>query len=193
MAWVTFNSPLWKKEIVQDKVKPLPSMKKRRKMESGFINDGIHTKFTTNRRKPIIPPYNAVQDRYAQAYFQSPFVKAMMERNFHLKELQQSQENARNLNKLSHRHRCKRTPTVEEIRAREQTFVNDAIITERKRTKYKDIIPVYNASNDRHCLGYFKRPDVKHLISITCTPTGSFSFDSKFKNPRRPKLRASVP
>lgn len=84
MAWVTFNSPLWKKDIVQEKIKPLPSLKIKRKMEQGFVNDGVHTKFATNRRKPIIPAYNAVRDRYAQAYFQSPLVKAMMERNFHL-------------------------------------------------------------------------------------------------------------
>lgn len=108
-------------------------------------------------------------------------------------ELQESQANIRNLNKLSHRHRCIATPSIEEIRVREQTFVNDAIITERKRTKYKDIIPVYDASRDNHCLGYFKRPDVKHLVSITCTPTGSFGYDSKIKSPRRQKLRASAP
>jgi hypothetical protein len=84
MAWVTFNSPLWKKDIVQEKIKPLPTLKVKRKMEEGFVNDGVHTKFATNRRKPIIPAYDAVRDRYAQAYFQSPLVKAMMERNFHL-------------------------------------------------------------------------------------------------------------
>ncbi|XP_052717815.1 uncharacterized protein LOC128189998 [Crassostrea angulata] len=193
MAWVTFKSPLWRKEIVQDKVKPLPSLKVKRKMEQEFVNDGVRTTNGTNRRKPIIPPYNALRDRYAQAYFQSPLVKAMKERNFHLKGLQESQANIRNLNKLSHRHRCIATPSIEEIRVREQTFVNDAIITERKRTKYKDIIPVYDASRDNHCLGYFKRPDVKHLVSITCTPTGSFSYDSKIKSPRRQKLRASAP
>ncbi|XP_078331803.1 uncharacterized protein LOC111112115 [Crassostrea virginica] len=109
------------------------------------------------------------------------------------KQLQESQANVRNLNKLSHRHRCKATPTVEEIRAREQTFVNDAIITEKKRTKYKDIIPVYDATHDTHCLGYFRRPDVRHLVSITCTPTGCFSYDSKIKSPRKHKLRASAP
>lgn len=85
MAWVTFNSPLWRKDIVQDKVKPLPSLKVKRKMEHEFVNDGIRTTNRTNRRKPIIPPYNALRDRYAQAYFQSPLVKAMKERNFHLK------------------------------------------------------------------------------------------------------------
>lgn len=85
MAWVTFKSPLWRKEIVQDKVKPLPSLKVKRKMEQEFVNDGVRTTNGTNRRKPIIPPYNALRDRYAQAYFQSPLVKAMKERNFHLK------------------------------------------------------------------------------------------------------------
>lgn len=31
------------------------------------------------------------------------------------------------------------------------------------------------------------------MVSITCTPTGSFSYDSKIKSPRRQKLRASAP
>lgn len=38
-------------------------------------------------------------------------------------------------------------------RDRENSFVNDAIITERKRTKYKDIIPKYSADRDKHCFG----------------------------------------
>ncbi|CAG2232518.1 unnamed protein product [Mytilus edulis] len=75
----------------------------------------------------------------------------------------------KNINKLSFRQRCKATLTVDEIRQREKQYVNDAIIIEKKRTKYKDIIPVYDASNDDHCKAYFNRPDVKRLVTKTCS------------------------
>jgi len=35
----------------------------------------------------------------------------------------------KNMNKLSHRHRVQRTPSVHDIRKREEAFTNDAIIT----------------------------------------------------------------
>lgn len=35
----------------------------------------------------------------------------------------------KNINKLSHRHRVQRTPTVQDIRARETKFTNDAVVT----------------------------------------------------------------
>lgn len=82
-------------------------------------------------------------------------------------------EMRKSINKLSVRQRCKATPTVDEIRRREQNYVNDAIITEKKRTKYKDIIPVYDAARDDHCKAYFNRPDVKRLINVTCSPRKS--------------------
>ncbi|KAL4229382.1 hypothetical protein ACF0H5_012421 [Mactra antiquata] len=75
----------------------------------------------------------------------------------------------KNLNKLSHRHRVQRTPNVQDIRAREEKFTNDAIVTERRRTRFKDIIPQYDASSDRHCKAYFKRRDVQRLLDVTCS------------------------
>ena len=47
-------------------------------------------------------------------------------------------------------------------------FVNDAIITEKKRTKYKDIIKPYNAADDKLCKDYFARDDIKRLVNRTC-------------------------
>lgn len=76
----------------------------------------------------------------------------------------------RTQNKLSTRRRCKATPTADELNRRRQQFVNDAIITERKRTKYKDIIPPYEANNDAHCKRYFDRKDIQRLIKVTCSP-----------------------
>jgi len=35
----------------------------------------------------------------------------------------------KNINKLSHRNRIQRTPSVQDIRAREDKFTNDAIVT----------------------------------------------------------------
>ena len=42
----------------------------------------------------------------------------------------------KSLNKLSTRHRVQRTPGVNEIRAREQKFTNDAVVTETRRTRW---------------------------------------------------------
>lgn len=67
------------------------------------------------------------------------------------------------------------TPTIEELKSREESFRNDAINTEKQRTKYKDIIPKYDASNDSHCKKYFTRPDVRNLVSITCSPRDPIS------------------
>lgn len=70
-------------------------------------------------------------------------------------------------NKLSVRHRCRSTPNTSELAKMEREFVNDAIITEKKRTKYKDIIPPYDASRDKNARAYFMRQDVKHLLGVT--------------------------
>ncbi|XP_064594712.1 transient receptor potential protein-like [Liolophura sinensis] len=70
-------------------------------------------------------------------------------------------------NKLSMRHRCRSTPNTSDLAKMEREFVNDAIITEKKRTKYKDIIPPYDASRDKNARAYFMRQDVKHLLGVT--------------------------
>lgn len=62
----------------------------------------------------------------------------------------------KNLNKLSTRHRVQRTPGVNEIRAREQQFTNDAIITERRRTRY--IMWLRRAGKAQEILGLRKPP-----------------------------------
>lgn len=82
VSWVTFGSPLWQKDTIQGHVKPLPPVWKQKAMEKGFVNDGVSTYMHFHaRRKPIIPPYNAIKDKYAQAYFQSPLVKAALDRS----------------------------------------------------------------------------------------------------------------
>ena len=43
------------------------------------------------------------------------------------------------------RRRCIPTPPPEIIREREDGFVLDSVTTERRRTKYRDIIPKYDA------------------------------------------------
>ena len=70
-------------------------------------------------------------------------------------------------NKLSYRGRCVPTPSQEVLRYREETFVNDAIVTERRRTKYRDIIPPYSGILDHNCWTYFERPDVRRLLTVT--------------------------
>ncbi|RUS82100.1 hypothetical protein EGW08_010145 [Elysia chlorotica] len=187
-SWVTYNSPLWRKEKVKTEEQLSQSMPTTPRilsqMETGFVNDAICTHVFSNRRRPIIPPYDARSDKYAQAYFKSPFVQGIVERNSsmslnssvaHLKELKM----AKTVNKLSVRRRCKPTPDVTSIRERETAFVNDAIITEKKRTKYKDIIRPYNAADDKLCKNYFARDDIKRLVNRTCGPGANVKPDRR--------------
>ncbi|XP_069120089.1 uncharacterized protein [Argopecten irradians] len=171
MSWVTYGSPLWRKDKVPTTIKPLPDIDVQKKLEKGFVNDAVSTfMYHSARRRPIIPPYNAEHDRYAQAYFQSPIAKAVLERSMERVLVVKNAEAKRmqKINKLSFRRRAKESPSVERIREREKEFLNDAIITEKLRTKYKDIIPKYDAAMDKNCRGYFERPDVKRLLNVTC-------------------------
>ncbi|XP_063423876.1 uncharacterized protein LOC134707767 isoform X1 [Mytilus trossulus] len=173
MSWVTFGSPLWRKDTVQTTIKSLPSIDEMKRMEKSFVNDAVKThKHHSSRRTNIIPHYDAMEDRFAMSYFKSPLTQAIIDRTLAIKEIKNKNDidMRKNINKLSFRQRCKATPTVDEIRQREKQYVNDAIITEKKRTKYKDIIPVYDASHDDHCKAYFNRPDVKRLVTKTCSP-----------------------
>ena len=46
--------------------------------------------------------------------------------------------------------------------------MNDAIITEKRRTKYKDtLMPKYNPLEDEQCRDFFSKPEVKHLLKKT--------------------------
>ncbi|XP_033733264.1 uncharacterized protein LOC117322454 isoform X2 [Pecten maximus] len=171
MSWVTYGSPLWRKDKVPTAIKPLPAINVQKKLEKGFVNDAVSTfMYHSSRKRPIIPPYNAEHDKYAQAYFQSPIAKAVLERSMERVLVVKDAEAQRlnKINKLSFRRRAKESPSVERIREREREFRNDAIITEKLRTKYKDIIPKYDAALDKNCNGYFRRPDIQRLINVTC-------------------------
>ncbi|XP_041371559.1 uncharacterized protein LOC121385090 [Gigantopelta aegis] len=171
MAWVTYGSPLYHRDSVQTGIKPLPSRTEKIRLEKLFVNDAVQTcMFHYPRRKPIIPPYNALQDKYARHYFMSPTAKAIAIREKFRQEVKDLEQTRKNLNKLSSRHRCRKSPVANELLEREDQFVNDAIITERRRTKYKDIIPKYDAAHDQHCQGYIQRLDVQRLIATTCSP-----------------------
>lgn len=79
--WVVYRSPLWHKDTVQDHVKELPGKKERISMENKFVNDAIRTTvYHYPRKKPIIPIYSARKDKFAQAYFKSPLVKSLLQR-----------------------------------------------------------------------------------------------------------------
>ena len=73
------------------------------------------------------------------------------------------------INKLSFRRKIPPTPAAHVIRQREANFVLDSITTEKRRTKYKDVIPKYDAAKDAHAKAYFKRGEVQKLINVTCT------------------------
>ncbi|XP_067687659.1 uncharacterized protein [Haliotis asinina] len=172
-SWVVYGSPLWHRDRVPSSVRSLPPIPILKGLEENFVNDSVKTTTSSRSgRNPIIPPYDAVGDKYAKHYFMSPNVRAMMERNKAVRSHKESQAqtSSRSLNKLSFRRKCRRTPNGDEMKARELQFVNDGIITERRRTKYKDIIPPYDAMEDRHSRGYFKRPDIKRLVTLTCSP-----------------------
>ncbi|XP_060560099.1 uncharacterized protein LOC132720110 isoform X3 [Ruditapes philippinarum] len=169
--WVVYGSPLWHKDTVQENVKDLPGPKELITLENKFVNDAIRTTvYYYPRKKPIIPVYSARQDKCAKAYFQSPLVKSLLKRERMSDDEMKTREmlkEEKNINKLSHRNRIQRTPSIQDIRARETKFTNDAIVTEKRRTRFKDIIPQYDASSDRHCKAYFKRKDVQQLLNVT--------------------------
>ena len=74
-----------------------------------------------------------------------------------------------NPHKLSTRGLCAPTPAPEVLKNREVSFINDGIATERTRTRFKDVLPVYRAAVDPHCQGYFHKPRVQRLMEITCS------------------------
>ncbi|KAK7092741.1 uncharacterized protein [Littorina saxatilis] len=167
MPWIAQNSPLRFEQ-------KLPNMQHQQKprdfksMERGFVVDAVETAVTAKLpRHSVIPEYNAVKDKYAMAYFQSPAVRAVMERNMLLRELKDER------NKLSTRRRCKPTPTVDELRQRQQKFVVDSIKMDSTRFKGSldhDVIPHYQADHDPNCKKYFERNDVKKLMKVTVSP-----------------------
>lgn len=86
MSWVTFGSPLWKKDTVQTTIKSLPSIDEARRMEQGFVNDAVKThKYHKSRRSNIIPCYDARNDKFAMSYFKSPLTQAIIDRTLAMK------------------------------------------------------------------------------------------------------------
>ena len=78
-----------------------------------------------------------------------------------------------NRNKLSFRRRCIPTPDQGVLESKEDSYINDAIKTERRRTKYKDTLLLpYNAQDDPLCRDYFQRKDIQVLL-VRTTPTSS--------------------
>ncbi|XP_077870442.1 uncharacterized protein LOC144364036 [Saccoglossus kowalevskii] len=80
-----------------------------------------------------------------------------------------SRETSRSLNKLSTRRRIIPTPPASSLRDREKSFVLDSIISEKRVTRWKPLIPPYNARFDPHANHYFKFKGVPELIDLTCT------------------------
>ncbi|CAG5136774.1 unnamed protein product [Candidula unifasciata] len=178
-SWVTYNSPLWKKDRIKSDVQLNASFIARSKCfpayEASFLNDAIRTSVSSTRRAPVIPTYNALMDKYSQAYFRSPLVQSILGRDMS----SGIKTNTRTINKLSARRRCAPTPDQCKLWQMEKGFINDAIITEKRRTRYKDIIPSYDASRDQCCQMYFEREDIKRLLARTCAPRVRFHVKSK--------------
>ncbi len=90
------------------------------------------------------------------------------------KDKDKEKKKKKSLNKLSTRRKAIPTPDSEVILDREDSYVNDAIFTEKRRTKYKDtVLPPYNAENDPLCKKYFKRKDIKVLLVRTNSSASS--------------------
>ncbi|XP_076437222.1 uncharacterized protein LOC143276547 isoform X2 [Babylonia areolata] len=164
MPWLTESSPLRHPQSLpshrdmQDRHRDMLSL------EKGFVVDAVITSVNASfPRRPVIPPYDAMKDKYASSYFRSPTVQAMLDREKTRREIKTEQ------NKLSTRRRCKATPTADDLRRRRDRFVVDAIEVERRRdrNRFYDIIPPYTADQDHHCKGYFQRSDIKKLLSVT--------------------------
>ncbi|XP_025081140.1 uncharacterized protein LOC112556388 isoform X2 [Pomacea canaliculata] len=138
-----------------------------RTREKNFVLDSVaFTRYQEARKLPIIPPYDAMKDKYAVSYFESPAVKAIAERNSLMKELYREKA----MRSLLNKKQCHVTPSSEELSRRRENFVNDAVMTDRMRTKFRDIIPPYRAEDDEHCRTYFRRKDVQKLLKITLSP-----------------------
>ncbi|XP_064644663.1 uncharacterized protein LOC135498338 [Lineus longissimus] len=172
MAYTHITSPLrFKQTIEHEPSSSLPRIPKMElvRQETGFVNDAIKTVISYRAKKiPIIPVYDALSDRECKGYFLSPVVQGVLTRTMSQDDII-LRDPKKSINKLSVRRRCVESPGTAEKAKREKAFVNDAIITERRRTKYKDIIPKYDAANDADSRHYFKRRDVKDLLSVTCS------------------------
>ena len=82
---MTYNCPLAREQKLpegsrmEDKTDP-------KSRETGFVVDSVPSAvYGKLPGHSVIPPYNAVKDKYASAYFQSPTVRAIMERNQQLR------------------------------------------------------------------------------------------------------------
>ncbi|KAL8564666.1 hypothetical protein ACOMHN_004160 [Nucella lapillus] len=168
MSWLTDGSPLRHRQTLPPSPSTTAMKAKHRSfsnLEKGFVVDAVITAVNASHPgRSVIPPYDATTDKYASAYFRSPSIQAMRERNVKLNELKTER------NKLSTRRRCKPTPTPDDLRVRRNNFVVDAVEEERKRSRFHDIIPPYAAKRDQHCRAYFQRPDIKKLLSVTLSP-----------------------
>ncbi|XP_019647564.1 PREDICTED: uncharacterized protein LOC109487895 [Branchiostoma belcheri] len=165
------SCPLKHKDKIGD-IHPLPPITVQHNLEESFVNDSIRTdtmqnsRFCRPKRTSIIRPYNALQDKHAVAYFRSPTVKDTLERTLTNKELWETPP-SRNMNKLSTRGRSLRTPTPATLVRMEENFVVDSIKTSHAVTKYKPLIPPYNALRDNHSQHYFHFKGVKNLLKTT--------------------------
>ncbi|XP_070535947.1 uncharacterized protein [Ptychodera flava] len=163
---ILYRTPLRHRDTVQAGIKPWMPSKKVRELEEGFVLDAVVAEKQKSRWNPIIPSYNALRDKYCQAYFQSPQVKKVMKLTV---DNEEPYETSRSLNKLSERKRVLPTPPVTKLRQRENRFKLDCIIAEKTATRYKPMIQPYDATRDPHAQTYFQRPGVRETMDMTCT------------------------
>ncbi|XP_033100609.1 uncharacterized protein LOC117104062 [Anneissia japonica] len=78
---VTFNSPLWRKDYIKTPTSPEPTSEQIKEMEDRFILDCIIVEKKRYKWSPdIIPKYDALNDNYARAYFQSNLVQRVLKK-----------------------------------------------------------------------------------------------------------------
>lgn len=138
------------------------AMKERKMTRGEFVLDGVRE---NTKHSSVIPSYNAFNDRHSQVYFRSPRVQAM------LKRIEDSGKDNPSLKmvdfKLSTRRRIPPTPYKESVVSKEERFVIDCVRTDALKSKRRPVIPQYNAMDDEHSQGYFKKRSVKDLLKRT--------------------------
>jgi len=149
------NSPL--NDPLVNIVKPKKVSKK------AFVLDGVSERTS---RGSVVPSYNALTDKGANTYFQTPSVINMLKASATTTG-QLIPASTQNI-KLSRRNRIPDSPGIIEVVKRENKFVADAIKSCSMKTKTKPIIPAYDAMNDQHAANYFRKSSVKSLLRKTC-------------------------
>ncbi|KAL5010031.1 hypothetical protein ScPMuIL_012336 [Solemya velum] len=162
MSSSAYRSPLMYRDYIPKKILPVPPQSVLTTLELRFINDCVRTsRQGPVLRLPSIQPYACSGTSRKHPYVGDNKANSK-EKKITTKKV--------NLNKLSARRRCIRTPPPSYFLERERSFIVDAISVDKCRTRFKDVLPPYDATKDAHCATYFKRSHMKQFFVKNAEP-----------------------